>query len=282
MIIGDYNILKVIRESDIAYILSDGETEVFLHKKEALEDYQPDQKIRVFLYVDNQGRITASTRQAYLALDEGGFLEVVGVNYELGVFLNNNLVKDLLLSKDDLPFNLDIWPQVKDKLFVTLRLKKNTLFAKFVGRKQIAGYFPLTPDLELDNTYQANVQYILPEGIVAFTEQGKEIFVHINNTRKTYRLGESIMPKLLKLNDSGEYVGTLIEAKENMISLDAKKIFKFLEERGGTMRFTDKSSPEEVQAAFKMSKSAFKRALGSLYKQGYVELFPDVTKIKIK
>lgn len=282
MIIGDYNILKVIRESDIAYILSDGETEVFLHKKEALEDYQPDQKIRVYLYVDNQGRITASTRQAFLALDEGGFLEVVGINYELGVFLNNNLVKDLLLSKDDLPFNLDIWPQIGDKLFVTLRLKKNALFAKFVGRKQISGYFPLSPDLELDNKYPAYIQYVLPEGIVAFTEQGKEIFVHINNTRQTYRFGERVMPKILKLNDSGEYVGTLIEVKENMISQDADKIFKFLAERGGTMRFTDKSSPEEVQAAFKMSKSAFKRALGSLYKQGYVELFPDVTKIKIK
>ncbi len=282
MIIGTYNDLTVVRETDISYILTDGKQEVFLHKKETDKPLKTNQRIRVFIYVDNQGRPTASTKTVNISLDDGGFLEVVDVNYDLGVFLDNGLVKDLLLSKDDLPFNLDSWPVAGDFLFVVLKNRKDTLFAKFVGRKEIAGYFPAAVELTIDDHVQSHVQYLLPEGLVAFTRSGHEIFVHVNNTRRSYRLGEKVSPRILKHNPSDEYVGSLIETKETMIKEDARAILEYLKDRGGIMRFTDSSSPEEIQAAFNMSKSAFKRALGSLYKQGYVELLPDKTKITTK
>ncbi|HRY77993.1 MAG TPA: S1 RNA-binding domain-containing protein, partial [Candidatus Izemoplasmatales bacterium] len=62
MKLGDFNTLTVLRETDIAYQLTDGENEFFLHKKEALRNYLKGEVIEVFLYVDNQGRPTASTR----------------------------------------------------------------------------------------------------------------------------------------------------------------------------------------------------------------------------
>lgn len=258
-------------------MLTDGKEEIFLHKKEALDAYRVGEKITVFVYVDNNGRKTASTRMPKIVLGEAAFLDVVGSNYEYGVFLDNNLVKDLLLSKDDLPFNLDLWPVPNDKLFVELKEKKNTLFAKFVGRKQVTSFFPPSEPLTEDTKYQAYVSYLLEEGLVCFTEKGDEIFVHHNNTRRSYRLGELVWPRILKVNPEAEYVGTLIEQKESMIDTDAKTILDYLDGHKGTMRFTDKSTPEEIQAAFKMSKSAFKRALGSLYKQGLVVLESDKT-----
>ena len=65
--------------------------------------------------------------------------------------------------------------------------------------------------------------------------------------------------------------------KELMLDADAKTLVDYMEKHSHQMRFTDQSSPEEIQAAFHMSKSAFKRALGTLYKNGTVELKNDRT-----
>lgn len=277
MNIGTFNDLEVIRISDIAYILSDGENEIFLHKKEALKDYVAGDKITVFIYVDNQGRPTASTKHPFITIDSSAFLEVVSVNYEYGVFLNNGLVKDLLLSKDDLPLTIQSWPLVGDELYVTMKIKKDQLFAKLVGRKIISMELKPEEELEAGNNYDAIVLYLMVEGLVCFTKAGHEIFVHYNNTRTKYRLGEPVSVRILKKNDNGEYVGTLIQQKELMLDSDAKTLLTYMENHSHQMRFTDQSSPEEIQAAFHMSKSAFKRALGTLYKSGAVELKSDRT-----
>lgn len=273
--------LKVLRETDIAYLLTDQQDEVFLHKREATHPYAVGEIVEVFIYTDNQGRITASTRVPTIQLEQGAFLEVVGMNPQYGVFLNNNLVKDLLLSKDALPFNLALWPQIGDRLFVTMKLTKGTLFAGFLGRKQIASFFDKPRILESNTQIEAYVQYIIPDGLVAFSLEGHELFIHSNNMRRHYRLGEHVQARIMKLTESHDYAATLIEQKEHMISADAQLILTYLDNHQNQMRFTDKSSPDEIHAAFHMSKAAFKRALGLLYKQGYVELLPEATQ-KIK
>jgi predicted RNA-binding protein (virulence factor B family) len=282
MNLGTYNELEVVRISDIAYILSDGDNEIFLHKKEALREYVAGDVINVFIYVDNLNRPTASTKHPFVTIDSSGFLEVVEINYEYGVFLNNGLIKDLLLSKDDLPLSIQSWPVIGDELYVTMKVKKEQLFAKFVPRKIIQSILKPKEILEIGNTYDAIVMFLLVEGLVCFTKAGHEIFVHYNNTRQKYRLGETVNVRILKLNENEEYVGTLIQQKELMLEDDAKSLLQYLENHSGQMRFTDASSPEEIQAAFHMSKSAFKRALGTLYKSGLVELRSDKTVLKQK
>jgi hypothetical protein len=217
-----------------------------------------------------------------VTIDSSGFLEVVEINYEYGVFLNNGLIKDLLLSKDDLPLSIQSWPVIGDELYVTMKVKKEQLFAKFVPRKIIQSILKPKEILEIGNTYDAIVMFLLVEGLVCFTKAGHEIFVHYNNTRQKYRLGETVNVRIPKLNENEEYVGTLIQQKELMLEDDAKSLLQYLENHSGQMRFTDASSPEEIQAAFHMSKSAFKRALGTLYKSGLVELRSDKTVLKQK
>ncbi len=282
MNLGTYNELEVVRISDIAYILTDGDNEIFLHKKEALKEYVAGDRINVFIYVDNEGRPTASTKHPFVSIDSAAFLEVVQVNYDYGVFLNNGLVKDLLLSKDDLPLTIQSWPIVGDEVYVTMKVKKDQLFAKIMGRKLIQPQLQPKELLEAGNNYDAVVLFFMVEGIVCFTKQGHEIFVHFNNTRIKYRLGEAVSVRILKQNDNGEYIGTLIQQKELMMEDDSKILLSYLENHSGQMRFTDQSSPEDIQAAFHMSKSAFKRALGTLYKAGIVELKNDKTVLKQK
>ena len=60
--------------------------------------------------------------------------------------------------------------------------------------------------------------------------------------------------------------GSLLPRKHERIRDDAEKILNYLQDVGGKMPFSDKSSPEEIQEMFNMSKGAFKRALGTLMK----------------
>ena len=278
MEIGKINTLKILRETEISYLLTDGEEEVFLHKKEAKRPYLENEEIDVFLYVDNQGRPTASTEEPLIKLGEVKLLEVVEVGKRYGAFVYYGMIKDLMVSYDDLPININKWPEVGDKLFVKMIKKGEKLFGHIVGRKQITDEFPDREVLVEGNTVGSYVMYLLDNGLVAYSEAGDEIFVHLNNYREDYHIGEFCEPKILKLNPSGEYVGTLIEQKEVMLEEDAIRILEYLDDNDGEMVITDKSSPDIIYQTFHMSKSAFKRALGSLYKAKKVELSKNLTK----
>ncbi len=277
MELGKINTLKVLRETDIAYLLTDGESEVFLHKKEAKKPYVDNEELEVFLYNDNQGRITASTMVPFIQLDEVKRLEVVGVRPRYGVFLNIGIIKDLLLSLDDLPEDLNKWPQVGDFVFVKMITRHEKLFAHIIGRKQLTDYNPIKDSLLENQVVNANVMYLLEHGLVCFTEDFHEIFVHRNNFRKKYRIGEAVSPKIIIQNSKDEYTATLIEQKELMLEKDALYILDYLNQHSGVMPYTDKTSPEIISKVFHMSKSAFKRALGILYKAKKIKLDKEKT-----
>ncbi len=280
MEIGKMNTLSVLRETDIAYQLTDGTEEVFLHKKEAKKPYLDGESIDVFLYVDNLGRTTASTKIPLLEVNQVAMLEVMAVKPRLGVFLYYGMIKDLLLSLDELPEDLNKWPKPGDKVIVEMILDNGQLFGKILGRKQITERFDESEVLEDGSFVECNVMYLIDNGMVCFTPKGEEIFIHKNNYRKPYRIGEAVLPKILKRNPDGEYVGTLIEQKEIVMTSDAETIIEYLEYHGKQMPYTDKTDPETISKVFHMSKAAFKRALGTLYKSNKVILEKDKTLLK--
>ena len=278
---GDYNTLTVLRETEFAYMLGDEETEIFLHKKQVTRELEDGEEVHVFLYFDNQKRVTATMIQPLVDQTHPAFLDVVDVNHRLGIFLNMGLIKDLLLSRDDLPFIRKEWPQVGDRLFVRLRVSKNQLTAKFIPRFDISLTLKPTENLEVGQEVQAYNVYKTEEGNIFFTEEGHSIYVYFKHMRKEYRLGEKETIKISIDKGNYEYSGTINKQKEIIITDDAQIIKKYLEDNEGVMEYTDKSSADDINIVFHMSKSAFKRALGSLYKQGIVKLEPGKTSLVV-
>jgi len=279
MQLGKNNRLIVKREADISYLLTDGEVEIFLHKKEAERPYVVGEEIDVFLYDDNQGRVTASTKPPSLIIGGIALLEVVSVNFNYGAFLYYGMIKDLLLSLDDLPKNKRLWPQANDKMFVSMQEKNNRLFAKVLTRHELTESFEDLEVLGKDEKYDAYVMYLIENGYLAYSEAGHEIFIHKNNIREEARIGKKVSVKIITQNEKGNYSGTLIEQKEIMLDKDANIVFEYLENHGGIMPYTDKSDAADISKVFHMSKSAFKRALGHLYHLKKVELNKDNTKL---
>ena len=280
MELGKINRLEIKREADISYILTDGVQEIFLHKKEAERPYQIGEEIDVFLYDDNLSRVTASTKPPSIMKDEVACLEVVSSDYNYGAFLYYGMVKDLLLTIDDLPKSHRLWPKPGDKIFVTMKEKHGRLFARLLTRYELFSQFYPEEDLEIGKEYPTRNIYYLDNGIICFTEQGHEIFIHKNNYRDLPRIGQQVHVKIISKNESGNYSGSLIANKELMLDKDANIIYQYLLDNFGEMKYTDKSDPDEISKVFRMSKAAFKRALGYLKKENRVELLKEKTIMK--
>lgn len=272
---GQINVLEVDREADISYILTDGLEEIFLHKKQATRKLTVGEEIEVFLYYDNQKRITATMTVPFINTEKGAFLEVVDVNPRLGVFLHMGIQKDLLLSRDDLPFKKIEWPNVGDKIFAKIRVSKSQLTAKIINRYDLHQHILPTKELEKGETVDAYVLFFAEEGIVLATEEGHLIFVYFKHIRKPHHLGQKTEVKIVNVKENFQYNGMLIEQKEIMMTKDAEFITAHLKRNQGMMEYTDKSTPEEIYSKFNMSKKAFKRALGVLYKEKLITIHED-------
>jgi predicted RNA-binding protein (virulence factor B family) len=276
---GDYNHLTVLRETPFAYIVTNGHEEVFLHKRQVVGDIKPKDEVTVFLYYDNQKRITATMNKPILDQTTPNFAKVVSVNFNLGAFLDIGLKKDLLLSKDDLPFLKKEWPEEGDEIFALVKASQNQLTAKLVSRYDVKDYLKPEKELEVGSKVSAIKIYSAEEGSVFITKEGHYIFVYIKHMRKTYRIGEQADITITIVKPGYDYNGTLIEQKEIMLDYDAKFIHEYLEKNDGFMPYTDKTNPKVIRDIFHMSKSAFKRALGTLYKRQLVTLESDGTRL---
>ncbi|CCV64000.1 Predicted nucleic acid binding protein, YitL type [Alteracholeplasma palmae J233] len=273
--VGEINDLIVVRKSDIAFVLKSEEgEEVFLHFNESNNEIlEPETKISAFLYLDHKGRVAATLKKPITTILEPAFLEVVDVNPNLGVFLDLGISKDILFSKDDLPYETTQWPQVHDKLYVDLRVK-----GKMVAKPVLFEVIRDAPmgNLEINQEVSGYVHLLGRVGIFIVTEDKKTILVRNSQIRKKYRLGEFVTVKISYKSPIG-YEGTFIANKEVVRYEDAEMILDYLNNNDGTMPYTAQTDAETVLEIFGLSRKAFKRALGHLYKERKIEFKEDTT-----
>jgi predicted RNA-binding protein (virulence factor B family) len=56
-------------------------------------------------------------------------------------------------------------------------------------------------------------------------------------------------------------------------------IYHKLLENNGALPVSDRSTPREIQDLFGISKKAFKKSIGALYKQNKIIIYPDEIKL---
>lgn len=256
---------KVERETKLGYTISDDGGEFFLHHNECNhQKFYDGQIIEAFLYSDKQHRIAATCFMPYITIEKGGLCQVVNKT-ETGAYVNIGISRDLLLSSDDLPKK--IMPNIGDKVLCKIRIKNNSLYIKLLTKNDIIG---MQTNVKLNNKDKVNgyVYRVTDDGVNFVDENYNIIFVHSSNLKKNYRVGEFIEGRII--NDSrasdNEYSATTIEQKELVLEDDKNTIMNYLENHFGVIPFSENTDPNTIERVFKMSKSAFKRALGSLYK----------------
>ncbi len=272
------NHLKVLRKTDLGYMVSDGTEEILLHYREALEELDINQMVDVYVYTDKENRKTGTRATPNLMIGKPNFVRVVNCIKGVGVFIDNHTPKDILISKDYLPYDEQQWPVEEDLIFCELKIKKNILTAKPVNRFDVLELYNKTIYAEKEQV-TAYVLRIADKGLGLITKDLVYVFVPISQFRGKYRLGEEVQVTITKMLDKEAY-GSLNEHKEVLMDTDKETILDYLEKHNGVMPLTAKSSSEAVEKLFQMSRKAFKRAYGSLYKDHLIDFDEEKTYLR--
>lgn len=274
-----YN-FKVLRKTDIGYILKHNDEEVFMHDNDCDDKViHVDEDVEAFVFYDSKKRMAATLQIPLITVDDYDFCEVVGL-VKMGVFVSIGTRKDVLVSHEKLPDDKKLWPIIGDKLLVTIKERNNSLVAIPATRPVLKSF-----SIEADNNlklqdFEGTVVKVNYAGVNILTVEGYFGFIHESNMRKVPRLGQKIQGKIIEVLHNGEISCNIIPQKETIIGEDSVRILEYLEKHGGIMHLTDKSNPDDIKKIFNISKSAFKRAIGNLLKANMIIQDIDNNEIK--
>lgn len=278
LIAGTIVSLPVDREvSPYGYFLSGGTQDVLLHYSELTSKIQPGETVEVFLFYDTEDRLAATMKKPYLTLGELALLEVADVHPRLGCFLEMGLGRQLLLPIRELPELKELHPQVGDRVYVLMEHdKQGRLKAKLAGEQELVQHAFHAPSSWNNQWMEAIVYKPLQMGTFVIVEGGVLGFgaigmIHSSERNRMLRLGERVKVRIAHVREDGRVNLSMAPRKEIGRDEDSERILAYLESRpGGGMPFSDATAPDLIKQRFGISKSAFKRALGKLMKDGKI------------
>lgn len=239
---------------------------------------EPGEDTLVFLFHDDKGRMTATQRTPLIRFGELAKLTVADFNPKFGYFLEIGIGRQLLLPVKEMPpERQNAWPRAGDELHVVMkRDKEGRMLARLAQIDDFATLVFRAPSSWKGEWVDAYVTDVFRDGAFALTEGGVLGFgalgyIHDGVMSHPLRIGEKFRARVTQVRDDGRVTLGMRPPKETGRLEDADRLLAFLRERpGGGMPYSDETSADIIQKRFGISKSAFKRALGKLMKDGLV------------
>ncbi|NLK96049.1 MAG: DNA-binding protein [Clostridiales bacterium] len=273
--IGEYNELKVDRETDFGYYLIDEEKNAVLLPKASLngQSIKVSDTINAFVYRDSQDRPVATLKQPLIEVGKVSYLKIVS-NSKIGSFADMGLERDIFIP-------------LKEQKFKLIEGKRYLLYAYLDKTGRMAATTYVDSYIETGEGYSVDdeVEFIAygkgGEKTIRVAIDGKYSGIILGNEHyKDIYPGDKLKGRVKKIYEDGTIGITnrkkRLDAREEL----KEEIIKYLEENGGEMIYNDKSSPEVIKEVFHTSKNYFKMALGGLMKEGKIEQGSFGTKLK--
>lgn len=269
MKLGEYQELYYVKQVDFGIYLAEdmeGETRVLLPKKQVPKNLETGDKLRVFLYKDSQDRLIATTAAPALTLGTLAPLRVKEVG-SIGAFLDWGLEKDLFL-----PYK-EMTAQVKegDEILVTLYIDKSKRLC--ASMKGLYDLLSQDSDYEKDEMVSGRVYEFSDNfGTFVAVDDRYSARIPVSEDNSFLHIGDVIEAKITAVKPDGKLDLTLREPAYIQMDTDSQKIYDLIESYSGVLPFTEKASPEVIKRETGLSKAAFKRAVGRLYKERKIVL----------
>ena len=267
--LGEKQKLVVVKKVEFGIYLAESaesENRVLLPGKEAPKEIQVGDALEVFVYKDSKDRIISTTETPKLMMGQFAVLKVASVQ-KIGAFLDWGLPKDLFLPYKEQLTKLYEDDEVLVRLYID---KSSRLCASMKGIYEM---------LRTDSTYQAGdtVQgrvYEFSNNFGAFVavDDKYSALVPAHEDHSYLRIGDLVDARVVEVKPDGKLTLTLREKAYLQMDKDAERVLEVLKEYAGVLPFNDKASPEIIMREMKMSKGAFKRAVGHLYKERKIEI----------
>ncbi len=265
--LGRMNRLEVVKQVDFGFYLDGGASgEILLPIRYAPPGLQPDDMLDVFIYLDSEDRPIATTETPLAQIGQCACLRVVATN-AFGAFLEWGLMKDLFV-----PFNEQRERMQEGESYVVYLFLDNTDRIAASSKLSQFLYEEDEEDFELGEKVELLIATRSDLGVKAVINGSHLGLIHQNEIFQPLKAGDRINGFIKSIRGDGRINLTLQHKGQAPTGDISQKILAHLRSNGGRSILTDKSDPRDIAAAFGVSKSAYKKALGKLFKEHRIRL----------
>lgn len=264
--VGDYNVLRVLREVDFGFYLDDGAEGILLPKRFVPEGLAPGDELKVFVYHDSEGRLIATTQHPKGVVGDIVKMKAITVTNQ-GAFLDWGLMKDIFVPKSKQLVGMRQGAEYLVKIYIdeqTGRVAATEKIEPFLSNEELTVKEMDTVDLIVYR--RTDIGYLV---IINNVHTG---VLHFNEVYRSIGVGDKFKGFIKTIRPENKIDVVIGKAGYDRVEDEAGKIVRLLNENNGYLPYHDKSSPEEIYEFFGMSKKAFKMAVGTLYKQQKITL----------
>lgn len=265
--IGKFNTLRVSRFTKIGAYL-DGEQlgDILLPTRDVPKTCQVNQTLEVFVYLDSEDRLIATTQKPYVTVGQVAWLKAVDVT-PVGTFLDWGLPKELLCPFSEQKHRMTAG--LAYLVYVCLEPDKQRMIAS----SRLENFLDVGP---CDLTENQPVELFAAEQ----TDMGYKVVIndrywgllYENEVFQTMRRGQRLPGFVKKIRADGKIDCGLYQPGYEKVHDISWKILEELHKHNGFLPITDNSPPEEIYAIVGVSKKTFKKAIGALYKKNVIVL----------
>jgi predicted RNA-binding protein (virulence factor B family) len=264
--IGKFNELRFIKKTENGLILTEGEKEVLLPYVYAPEGAEIGDNLHVFVYIHSDGRLMATTETPIAQVDEFAFLEVVDEN-ENGAFMDMGIGKDVFVPNKEQKRPMKIGQKYVVFLYndeKTERITASSYLSDFINQDE--------HDFEEGDEVRLLITDESDLGFSAIINQRFMGLLYRNEVFEDLKPGDQKRGFIKKIRE-GNKIDLSLQVIGFKHILDLKDSLMIdLQENNGSILLGDKSSPEDIYNRLKISKKAFKKAIGSLYKERLITI----------
>lgn len=265
--LGKFNRLEVVKQVDFGLYLDGGEEgEILLPSRYVPEDCEIGDWLNVFLYLDIDERLIATTLTPLVQVGEFACLEVAWVN-EFGAFLNWGLMKDLFVPFSEQKMKM----QVGRSYVVHAHLDDESY--RIVASAKVDRYLSKEmPQYQPGDEVNILIWQKTDLGFKAIIENQFSGLLYDGEIFQPLRTGNQLKAFVKQVREDGKIDLMLQKPGFEKIDDFSKVLLDYIREHGGRVPLTDKSPAEDIYDTFCVSKKTFKKAVGDLYRKRLIVL----------
>ncbi|NOQ81041.1 MAG: GntR family transcriptional regulator [Methylophaga sp.] len=260
--LGKLNTLTVLKKLDFGiYLDGGGLDEILLPRRYVPEGCSVGDQLEVFIYLDSEDMLIATTETPKAMVGECAFLKVIEVN-RVGAFLDWGLPKDLLVPFGEQQKPMEVGQSYVVYLYIdpaSERIAASTKLDKFLG--DTSPYYKEQQQVDLLICGRTDLGY------KAVVDGGTIGLLFNSDVFKPITVGQTMKGYIKHIREDKKLDLCLQLVTREALDDLSEKILAFIKAEGGKTTMTEKSPPDVISQQFGVSKSSYKKALGKLYKK---------------
>ncbi len=265
--LGRYNQLTVVKEVDFGvYLDGDEDGEILLPKRYVPEGCVVGDMLNVFIYLDMDERLVATTLEPYAQVGDFACLEVAWVN-QYGAFLDWGLMKDLFI-----PFREQkVKMQKGHRYVVYVELDEESF--RIMATAKVEKYLSdEMPDYQFGEEVDVMIWQRTDLGYKVIVDNKFGGMIYHNEIFQPLEIGMKLPAYIKQVRPDGKIDLELQKAGAHQVGDFSGKLLQFIKDHGGYTSINDKTDAEIIYGTFGVSKKIFKKAVGDLYKKRLIVL----------